>query len=47
LLIGFPRHLDEILHITILRHNQSIDCPCHWTNPIVPNPPHRDSLNKI
>ena len=45
LLIGFPRHLDKILHVTILRHKQSIDCPCHWTNPIVPNPPHRDSLN--
>jgi hypothetical protein len=46
LLIGLTRHLDKILHITILRNNQSINRPCHRTNPVVPYPPFWDFLNK-
>jgi hypothetical protein len=46
LLIGLARHRDKILHITILCHNQTINRPCHRTNPIVPDPPFRDFLNK-
>ncbi len=26
-------------YITKLWHNQTIDCPSHWTYPVVPNPP--------
>ena len=46
LLIGLARHLDKILHITILRNNQSINRPCHRANPVVPYPPFWDFLNK-
>jgi hypothetical protein len=46
LLIGLTGHLDKILHITILRNNQSINRPCHRTNPVVPYPPFWDFLNK-
>ncbi len=26
-------------YITKLWHNQTIDCPSHWTYPVIPNPP--------
>ena len=30
---------DRCLHVTILRHNQSIDGPCDRADPVVPYPP--------
>lgn len=33
------RIVDGLLNITVLWHNQSVYCPCHGANPVVPHPP--------
>jgi len=38
-ILSSSEHLKGIIYIVILRHNQSIHCPCYWTIPIIPYPP--------
>lgn len=44
---GNSRDFNTFLQITILGHYQSIHCPCHRADPIVPYPPLWYSLHKI
>jgi hypothetical protein len=43
-LLGLAGDCDDLLQISILCHYEPIHCPCQWANPIVPDPPPRNSL---
>lgn len=43
----YSRYSNSILQVTILWYDQSVNCPCYWADPVIPNPPLGDSLKLI
>jgi hypothetical protein len=45
-LVGLAGDGDDLFHVSVLCHYEPIHCPCQWTNPVVPDPPFGDFLDK-
>lgn len=40
-------HLNSVFHVSVLCHNYTVHCPCHWANVVIPCPPLRNYLFHI